>query len=244
MGHHVGMRKLGAFSLWILATLGSTALAWQAVDAVGVAASGDLKATVVATVAPRDPTETLSGTSPRPTAATTPTSLMSGQSGSTGPSDAATNPSTTTTGSTADVGVGQSQSSGSGGTPSASPTSAASPTDSQQPTTTFTIPAAVPPTTSSTTSIRPTSTTTTSPVPQTTTQSPTVTQTFFLTGGTVTVEYSDVAVVVVVAEPATGFSADVRQKSPTEIDVRFEKPGHRSRLRAWWLAGPRSEIQD
>lgn len=243
--HHGRMRRIGAIALWVFATLGSTALAWQAVDAVGVAASGDFEATVVATIAPRHPGPDVDRTTPNQDAASTSAPSASPPTTGAPPFDASPDDSTTTTGPTTDNGSVTSQPTDSGGTPSVSTTSSAPPTGTQDPATTSTVPGAPPTTTTSTTTTTvPSTTTSTSLPPSTTTQTPVITQTFFLAGGTVTVEFSKTSVAAVVTEPATGFSSDVRQKSPTEIDVRFNSPGHRSRLRAWWLLGPQSEIQD
>jgi len=209
------MRRIGAIALWVLATLGSTALAWQAVDAVGVAGTGDFEATVLATIAPTADVQ------PPDTAAGTTTT--------------ASNPET-------QVATETSQATGSGSTSGVVTTSTSSPLEAQVPTTSTT--SGNPNTTTSTIATAPPTTTTASLAPPATTQPLVITQTFFLTGGSVTVEFSDVSVLAVVSEPATGFSADVRQKSATEIDVRFDSQGHRSRLRAWWLLGPQSEIQD
>jgi len=215
MGHHGGMRRIGAIALWVLATLGSTALAWQAVDAVGVAGTGDFEATVLATIAPTAEVQ---------------------------PPDTTPETTTTATNSATQVAPETSPAAGSGITSSVAPTSTSSPVEAQAPTTTTT--AGGPSTTTSTIATAPPTTTTASVAPPTTTQPLVITQTFFLTGGSVTVEFSEVSVLAIVSEPATGFSADVRQKSATEIDVRFDSPGHRSRLRAWWVLGPQSEIQD
>jgi len=243
------MRRIGAIALWVLATLGSTALAWQAVDAVGVAASGDFDPTVVATIAPRtlDSTDGNSLQIPDgsqiPDGAQVPAPPTSDPTVSVQPPNTDPGSATTTVEPPAAGSPGTSQSNGTGGNPNISPTSSSSPADTTTPATSTTLNA--PTTTTSTTLNPPTTTiTTTTLAPPTTTQSPTITQTFFLTGGTITVEFSEASVIAVVTEPATGFSADVRQKSATEIDVRFNSPSHRSRLRAWWLLGPKSEIQD
>ncbi len=234
------MRRIGAIALWVLATLGSTALAWQAVDAVGVAASGDFEATVVATIAPRALESTDGSSLQLPDGTPVPTPPVSTPTVAVQPPDTDPGISTTTVEPAVAGSSGTTQSTGSGGTPNISPTSSSSPADTTTSATSTTSSAS----TTTTSAIATTTTTTTTLAPPTTTQPPMITQTFFLTGGTVTVEFSESSVVAVVTEPATGFSADVRQKSATEIDVRFNSPSHRSRLRAWWLLGPKSEIQD
>ena len=100
-----------------------------------------------------------------------------------------------------------------------------------------------PPTTSQTTTTSTTApqstTTTTAPVALTTTTtvtSPAVT-TYQLIGGQVTISALQPNVTLVGAVPTAGFSAEVDESGPEEVEVDFESSGHKSSFRARWEDG-------
>lgn len=75
-------------------------------------------------------------------------------------------------------------------------------------------------------------------------EDPAETRTYSLAGGTVTVEFSSTSVRVIQATPADGFTREVDQEGPTQVEVEFRSDEHRSRLEAWWDGGPRSDIDE
>jgi hypothetical protein len=72
-----------------------------------------------------------------------------------------------------------------------------------------------------------------------------IVRTHQLVGGRVTIEYTADAVrILVPAEPADGFRAEVDRRGPTELRIEFTSETHRSRLDAWWDGGARFEIDE
>lgn len=83
-------------------------------------------------------------------------------------------------------------------------------------------------------------------MPPTTTTSTTTTttaapeeqlQTYQLTGGWVRIRFSPGSVTLDGAGPAVGFTMDVRDAGPSEVDVRFDSDDHESRFSAEWEDG-------
>ena len=66
---------------------------------------------------------------------------------------------------------------------------------------------------------------------------PVRTESYRVTGGTVTVRYSGGQTRLVQASPATGFTAEVNSSGPSTVDVRFRSDDHESRVRAEWRNG-------
>ncbi|MDH5372580.1 MAG: hypothetical protein OEX97_06520 [Acidimicrobiia bacterium] len=55
-----------------------------------------------------------------------------------------------------------------------------------------------------------------------------------MVGGVVTISYSPGVVTFISAIPQPGFSADLSDKGPDEVRVRFESATHTSDFRAEW----------
>lgn len=70
------------------------------------------------------------------------------------------------------------------------------------------------------------------------------TRTYDLVGGTATLRFSSAGVTVVSATPAPGFSVDVNESHDNGRRVEFESDSHRSRVDAWWDAGPQDEVRE
>jgi hypothetical protein len=66
---------------------------------------------------------------------------------------------------------------------------------------------------------------------------PALTESYNLTGGTVTVRYRGGATSLVEATPNTGYDVDVHDGGPGKVDVRFRSDSHESRLVARWEDG-------
>lgn len=113
------------------------------------------------------------------------------------------------------------------------PTEVAASTASSTTTTTTTA-------TTTTTTTPVTTPTTTSPPPPTTTTSapaaPAVT-TYTLIGGQVTISALEPDVGLVAAVPTAGFSAEIDESGPGEVEIEFESSDHQSSFRARWKDG-------
>ncbi|MDH3753459.1 MAG: hypothetical protein OEU32_06255, partial [Acidimicrobiia bacterium] len=69
------------------------------------------------------------------------------------------------------------------------------------------------------------------------------TLTFNLVGGSTAISFSASGVQVLWATPNPGFGVEIEPESPG-IKVQFESEGHKSRIEAWWSAGPQHEIRE
>lgn len=72
---------------------------------------------------------------------------------------------------------------------------------------------------------------------------PAVTRTYTMVGGSAAVRFAPEGVTLLWATPNAGFSAEVEREGGT-IRVEFESESHRSRLEAWWDAGPRDRVRE
>jgi hypothetical protein len=70
------------------------------------------------------------------------------------------------------------------------------------------------------------------------------TKTYRMQGGVVTLRFSPAGVEVVGASPYEGFTVDTEPEHGNGVRVEFESDSHRSRLDAWWDAGPQVEPRE
>lgn len=71
------------------------------------------------------------------------------------------------------------------------------------------------------------------------------TRSYELAGGSVTIAFSSGSVDVVSVTPRPGFAVkDINRHGPLDIEVELRSEDARSRLRAWWEAGPRERIDE
>ncbi len=63
-------------------------------------------------------------------------------------------------------------------------------------------------------------------------------------GGTVAVRYEDGKVSLVWARPNPGFTMEVKEDGPEEVEVRFESEAHETRIKAWWDGEPRHRVEE
>ena len=71
----------------------------------------------------------------------------------------------------------------------------------------------------------------------------TTTRTYQLVGGTVGVRFENAGARLLWATPEPGFRVD-SSGSSDQVDVRFRRDAHESRLKAFWDNGPQSEIEE
>ena len=71
------------------------------------------------------------------------------------------------------------------------------------------------------------------------------TKSYELAGGSVTIAFSSGSVDVVSVTPRPGFAVkDINRHGALDVEVELRSEDARSRLRAWWDAGPRERIDE
>lgn len=83
----------------------------------------------------------------------------------------------------------------------------------------------------------PTTTTTTAPPSA-------VTKTIEGRGGAVAVRYESGKVSLLWARPNPGFTMDVKEDGPEEVEVRFRSEAQETRIEAWWDGEPRHRVEE
>lgn len=73
---------------------------------------------------------------------------------------------------------------------------------------------------------------------------PAETRTYVLVGGTATLRLAPSGVTVLEATPNPGYAVEVDHVHGNGIRVEFRDDEHRSRVDAWWDAGPRDEVRE